>query len=126
MLPKKGDKGIVILPQEESKHALAANHGKPHQFKKGDVVLDIGGGKFDNAVKNLAKSNVEVKVYDPFNRSPVHNKSVVNSIKDGGADKVVSFNTLNVIPEEANRLKVIEQAHNATLIDNNFVINFWI
>ena len=86
---------------------------KENVFKKGDVVLDIGGGKFDNAVKNLAKSNVEVKVYDPFNRSPVHNKSVVNSIKDGGADKVVSFNTLNVIPEEVNRLKVVQQAHNA-------------
>lgn len=86
---------------------------KENVFKEGDVVLDIGGGKFDNAVKDLSKSNVEVKIYDPFNRSPEHNKSVVDKVKDGQVDKVVSFNTLNVIPEEINRLKVVKQAHNA-------------
>jgi SAM-dependent methyltransferase len=86
---------------------------KNNTFKKGDVVLDIGGGRFDNAVDTLKEKNVTVKVYDPFNRSLEHNRAVVETVRDGQADKVVSFNTLNVIPEEANRLKVIEQAHNA-------------
>ena len=86
---------------------------KNNTFKKGDVVLDIGGGRFDNAVDTLKEKDVTVKVYDPFNRSLEHNRAVVETVRDGQADKVVSFNTLNVIPEEANRLKVIEQAHNA-------------
>ena len=86
---------------------------KNNTFKKGDVVLDIGGGRFDNAVDTLKEKDVTVKVYDPFNRSLEHNRAVVETVRNGQADKVVSFNTLNVIPEEANRLKVIEQAHNA-------------
>ena len=86
---------------------------KNNTFKKGEVVLDIGGGRFDNAVDTLKEKDVTVKVYDPFNRSLEHNRAVVETVRDGQADKVVSFNTLNVIPEEANRLKVIEQAHNA-------------
>ena len=86
---------------------------KNNTFKKGEVVLDIGGGRFDNAVDTLKEKDVTVKVYDPFNRSLEHNRAVVETVRNGQADKVVSFNTLNVIPEEANRLKVIEQAHNA-------------
>ena len=50
-------------------------------LKKEMLFIDIGGGKFDNAVKDLSKSNVEVKIYDPFNRSPEHNKSVVDQVK---------------------------------------------
>ena len=40
MLPKKGDKGIIIVPKK-NRNMLAANQGKTHQFKKGDVVFVV-------------------------------------------------------------------------------------
>ena len=82
-------------------------------FKPGQRVVDIGGGKFDNAVEDLAKQDVELLVYDPFNRTAEHNKAVVDVIANGGADVAVSNNTLNVIEEPENIKRVIQQAENA-------------
>ena len=36
---------------------------KMEVFKPGQRVVDIGGGRFDNAVEDLAKQGVELKVY---------------------------------------------------------------
>jgi hypothetical protein len=82
-------------------------------FKPGQRVVDIGGGRFDNAVEDLAKRDVELHVYDPFNRTPEHNRSVKELVADGGADVAVSNNTLNVIKEPENIKRVIQQAENA-------------
>jgi uncharacterized UPF0146 family protein len=82
-------------------------------FKPGQRVVDIGGGRFDNAVEDLAKQDVELLVYDPFNRTAEHNKAVVDVIANGGADVAVSNNTLNVIEETENIKRVIQQAENA-------------
>ena len=82
-------------------------------FKPGQRVVDIGGGRFDNAVEDLAKQDVELLVYDPFNRTAEHNKAVVDIIANGGADVAVSNNTLNVIEEPENIKRVIQQAENA-------------
>ena len=82
-------------------------------FKPGQRVVDIGGGRFDNAVEDLAKQDVELLVYDPFNRTSEHNKAVADVIADGGADVAVSNNTLNVIEEPENIKRVIQQAENA-------------
>ena len=82
-------------------------------FKPGQRVVDIGGGRFDNAVEDLAKQDVELQVYDPFNRTPDHNKAVKELVADGGADVAVSNNTLNVIEEPENIKRVIQQAENA-------------
>ena len=76
-------------------------------------VVDIGGGRFDNAVEDLAKQDVELQVYDPFNRTPDHNNVVKELVADGGADVAVSNNTLNVIKEPKNIKRVIQQAENA-------------
>ena len=82
-------------------------------FKEGQTVVDIGGGRFDNAVEDLAKQGVTLKVYDPFNRSAMHNETVVSEIANGGADAAVSNNVLNVIQEPENINRVVSQAHNA-------------
>jgi len=82
-------------------------------FKEGQVVVDIGGGRFDNAVEDLATQGVDLNVYDPFNRSPEHNASVAAKISDGGADVAVSNNVLNVIQEPENIDRVILQANNS-------------
>jgi len=82
-------------------------------FKPGQRVVDIGGGRFDNAVEDLAKKDVELHVYDPFNRAPEHNQAVKELVADGGADIALSNNVLNVIEEPENIKRVIQQAENA-------------
>jgi len=82
-------------------------------FEEGQTVVDIGGGRFDNAVEDLAKQGVTLKVYDPFNRSAMHNETVVSEIANGGAYAAVSNNVLNVIQEPENINRVVRQAHNA-------------
>ena len=82
-------------------------------FKPGQRVVDIGGGRFDNAVEDLAKQDVELQVYDPFNRAPEHNQVVKELVADGGADIAVSNNVLNVIEEPENIKRVVQQAENA-------------
>jgi hypothetical protein len=86
---------------------------KMEVFKPGQRVVDIGGGRFDNAVEDLAKQDVELQVYDPFNRAPEHNQAVKELIADGGADIAVSNNVLNVIEEPENIKRVVQQAENA-------------
>lgn len=74
-------------------------------FPKGTLNLDYGGGKFDNAAEYLAEQGATNLVYDPYNRSTEHNRSVVKEIKDaGGADTATLSNVLNVIQEESVRL----------------------
>lgn len=95
---------------------LPAGYGKLKKmevFKPGQRVVDIGGGRFDNAVEDLAKQDVELQVYDPFNRAPEHNQAVKELIADGGADIAVSNNVLNVVKEPENIKRVVQQAENA-------------
>lgn len=78
------------------------------EFHPGDVVVDFGGGKFDNAVNYLKDKDVTLLVYDPYNRSAEHNKEVLRILKEhGGADAAVNSNVLNVIKEP--------EAHEAVL-----------
>ena len=110
------DQQITSADTSINKEKLPAGYTKLKKlevFKPGQRVVDIGGGRFDNAVEDLAKQDVELLVYDPFNRTPEHNKAVADVIADGGADVAVSNNVLNVIEEPENIKRVIEQAENA-------------
>ena len=82
-------------------------------FAKGMKMVDIGGGKFDNAVDMLKGEGVDLKVYDPFNRSAQHNKEVAQAVQGGQVDAAISNNVLNVIKEKENQLLVVEQAFDA-------------
>jgi len=86
---------------------------KRGEIKDGDVIVDIGGGRFDNLVEDAAEEGATVKVYDPFNRTPEHNAAVVDSVKDGQADMAMSHNVLNVIQEDKNIIDIAMQAENA-------------
>jgi len=86
---------------------------KRGEIKDGDVIVDIGGGRFDNLVEDAAEEGATVKVYDPFNRTPEHNAAVVNSVRDGQADMAMSHNVLNVIQEDKNIIDIATQAENA-------------
>ena len=80
---------------------------------EGGVNFDIGGGRFDNATEFLETLGVTNYIYDPFNRGDEHNENSVNKAANGQADTVTINNVLNVIKEEQNQLRTLEQAANA-------------
>ena len=85
------------------------------EFRPGDVVVDFGGGKFDNAVNYLKDKDVTLLVYDPYNRSAEHNKEVLRILKEhGGADAAVNSNVLNVIKEPNAREAVLRNISKIT------------
>lgn len=78
-------------------------------FPKGSLVIDYGGGKFDNGVEYLDSIGVTGLVYDPYNRTTEHNRSVIKQIREnGGADIALCSNVLNVIKEPEARLNVLK------------------
>lgn len=83
-------------------------------FRDGSLNLDYGGGKFDNVASYLMDTYGATNlVYDPYNRTPEHNKSVLDQVrKNGGADTVTCSNVLNVIKEPEARLSVIRNCKN--------------
>lgn len=85
------------------------------EFRPGDVVVDFGGGKFDNAVNYLKDKDVTLLVYDPYNRSAEHNNEVLRILKEhGGADAAVNSNVLNVIKEPEAREAVLKNIKKIT------------
>lgn len=82
-------------------------------WQSGTVNVDLGGGRFDNAVDALAEQGVESLVFDPFNRAPDHNRRVAERVANGGADTATISNVLNVIQESENRERLLLQAMDA-------------
>jgi len=79
------------------------------QFSEGDVVLDYGGGRFDNGMDYLESLGCIARVYDPYNRSTDYNQETLRIIREnGGADIVLCSNVLNVIDTESARLTVLK------------------
>lgn len=85
--------------------------GKHFGWKQGTIHLDIGGGRFDNAIEHLAKHGVNAHVYDPFNRTPEHNATALANAGHGNADTVSLFNVLNVIEEPDQHINALHLAH---------------
>lgn len=78
-------------------------------FNEGDVVIDFGGGRFDNAVEYIKDKGTTLVVYDPYNRSAEHNEQVLATLEEnGGADAAVNSNVLNVIKEPEARTAVLQ------------------
>lgn len=80
-------------------------------LKPGMVNLDVGGGRYDLGTEWLAENcGVENLVYDPYNRSLSWNRSVLEKVKNSPADCATIHNVLNVIPDRAERIEVVELA----------------
>lgn len=74
---------------------------------EGKKVIDIGGGKFDNAIYHaLEKFNAYVSIYDKYNRTAEHNHKVLCSCYN----VAVISNVLNVIDNHTARMEVIRLA----------------
>ena len=84
-------------------------------FNEGDVVIDFGGGRFDNAVEYIKDKGATLVVYDPYNRSAEHNAQVFATLEEnGGADAAVNSNVLNVIKEPEARKAVLQNIKQLT------------
>lgn len=112
---------LISAEQEFDSAATSINSSKLPavynmvKFNTGDVVVDFGGGKFDNAVNYLKDQDVTLLVYDPYNRSAEHNKDVIRVLKEhGGADAAVNSNVLNVIKEPEARNAVLQNIKKIT------------
>lgn len=109
------DDEIVTGEQEFDSAATSINSNKLPavysmvHFTPGQVVIDFGGGRFDNAVNYLKDKDITLLVYDPYNRSAEHNKEVLRVIREnGGADAAINSNVLNVIKEPEARQQVLK------------------
>lgn len=78
------------------------------------VNLDIGGGKYDLMTEKLLEKSVTNMIYDPYNRSQVHNGDVIHTVlRIKGVDTVTIFNVLNVIKERMIQSEVLNMAKSA-------------
>jgi len=109
------DSDLPMVQQEYDSAATSINSNKLPaiykmvNFNEGDVVVDFGGGKFDNAVEYIRDKGATLVVYDPYNRSAEHNREVLKILREnGGADAAVNSNVLNVIKEPEARKNVLE------------------
>lgn len=110
------DMGIQQMDQEYTSEKTSINISKvPAVFKEvkhwrpGTINIDYGGGRADTAADYLAQFDVVNLVYDPYNRTPEHNREVLRTIrKAGGADSATCSNVLNVIKEPEVRRNVLE------------------
>lgn len=112
---------LISVEQEFDSAATSINSNKLPavysmvKFNPGDVVVDYGGGKFDNAVNYLKDQDVTLLVYDPYNRSAEHNKEVLRVLREhGGADAAINSNVLNVIKEPEARNAVLQNIKKIT------------
>ncbi|MEO8964956.1 MAG: hypothetical protein ABI370_09835, partial [Gammaproteobacteria bacterium] len=75
-----------------------------HFDKNVKRILDVGGGKFDVSRDFLQTKNIDLLIWDPYNRSKEHNKEVRQAVQHLKVDAATSMAVLNVIPEPDVRL----------------------
>ena len=103
----------VGLLQTESSAKTSINKSKmatPFKkidWKEGEVNLDYGGGKFDNADEYLQTKGARNLVFDPFNRSAEHNAEIIKQTNKNPADTGTMTNVLNVIDSEASQIEAL-------------------
>lgn len=79
---------------------------KAVEIMTGKQVIDIGGGRYDTATEAAKAYKAAVVIYDPYNRSPEHNREALA----GAYDVAVISNVLNVIDNPAARADVVKLA----------------
>ncbi len=83
-------------------------------FKIGNQNLDIGGGRFNDASAYLKVLGVFNSVYDPYNRTTLHNQKALGKLGAHAGrlyDSVTSMSILNVITDFEARREHIQLAH---------------
>lgn len=70
---------------------------KAYKFRENSRVLDYGGGKYNTNVDYMKKKNVDITIYDKYNRDKVNNSK---ALRNNYYDYIVCSNVLNVIKED--------------------------
>jgi len=78
-------------------------------WKKNTTNLDIGGGKYDIVTEYLKGKGVSNLVYDPYNRTAMHNY-FVRCRAAKGVDTATLSCVLNVIKEKNSRAEALRMA----------------
>lgn len=112
---------------EDGDNTAGVNAFYDIQFDSGvKRILDVGGGQFDcNRQYMKRERNVDLLVWDPFNRTPAHNASVKADIMKRKADAVTSMSVLNVVPEPEVRLAHITTLKAALVVDGKAYFKIW-
>jgi len=113
---KKGDLWSIPIQEvtsEDTSVNTIPSVFRRAKFRRGRVNADIGGGKYETATRYLSGRGVTNVVWDPFARTPEHNKKAAARIRNGGAATATVANVLNVIKDPKARDRVIRQAANA-------------
>lgn len=106
--------------------AIYSKLTKIHSLTKGETILDIGGGKFDNAIQYMkAEFDVTVLVYDKYNRSEEHNQNVLRQCMLNKADASIISNVLNVIMEDSLKNKALSLAIENTKYGGKVLIKIY-
>lgn len=79
-------------------------------FRKGSVVLDYGGGRYDRAIEDAKKHGYKLVVYDPFWRTDAYNRASIETFKKS-PDYITCGNVLNVIKENYIVEDVVKKIH---------------
>ena len=124
-----------LTPQDISAAATSVNKSRvPALFSRistqfgwqeGTINFDIGGGKWDTATEFLKDHGVTNYIYDPFNRSALHNAAVIAAVSPEKADTVTISNVLNVIQEEDAQKRILEQARHVLKVGGRVFIKVY-
>lgn len=80
-------------------------------WENGHVNLDIGGGRFDILSDHLSEYfAVRNLIFDPYNRTEMHNNTVLGIALSQPVDSVTLSNVLCVIKEREERINVLTMA----------------
>lgn len=91
-----------------------------------DVILDYGGGKYDTTTAYLRKKGIENLVYDPFNRTELHNLYVLNRLMElNGTSCSVCANVLCVIYEDSVIIDILKKLYRHTRKDGLILIQIY-
>jgi hypothetical protein len=77
---------------------------------RGQINVDIGGGKYDTATQYLWQREVKNYIWDKYNRSWEHNSEIERKVHTGYAHTVTLSNVLNVIKERHVRMGLVLMA----------------
>ncbi|MHB1947879.1 MAG: hypothetical protein ACYCQI_07190 [Gammaproteobacteria bacterium] len=88
-------------------------------------ILDVGGGKYDYCHDHMKSRNIDLLVWDPYNRPKEHNLDIQKSVTNKKVDAATSMAVLNVIPEPEVRLAHICTLKEALVVNGVAYFKVW-
>lgn len=89
-------------------------------------MLDVGGGQFNHNRDYMKReNNIELLVWDPYNRSAQHNAQIKAAVMAQKVDAVTSMSVLNVIPDIEARLAHMVTLKSALVMHGQAYLKIW-